>query len=136
MKRNVFTEEEIEQLRKNPYTYEVNRRTISFTAEFKEAFLQLFEDGMTAKQAVEELGYSAEMLKGPRINSLKKGILSQIARSGKPHSGRYLGAKSMDTEHKTEAPPDEMTHMKIKIRHLEQQIEFLKKTLLIQTKNG
>ena len=38
MERKRFTEEEMAELRKNPYTYMVTQGQLSFTVEFKELF--------------------------------------------------------------------------------------------------
>ena len=52
-----FTLEQIAQLRKNPYTYKVTNCKIFFTAEFKKAFYQKRQEGLTLKETILELGY-------------------------------------------------------------------------------
>lgn len=44
MARKVFTDEEIEMLRKNPYTYVVTPKMIKFTQEFKELFWKEYQN--------------------------------------------------------------------------------------------
>lgn len=36
--KSLFTKEQIDELRLNPYTYHVSNTTIKFTEEFKDAF--------------------------------------------------------------------------------------------------
>lgn len=40
MTRKVFTDEEIEMIRQNPHTRSVTPKTIKFTQEFKDLFLE------------------------------------------------------------------------------------------------
>jgi hypothetical protein len=56
MANKKFTPDEMEQLRSNPYTYKVSSCQIFFTAEFKEKFYQLRQEGFTLKEdAFDEL---------------------------------------------------------------------------------
>ncbi len=45
MSKKVFTNEEVEMLRNNPYTYAVTPHILSFTKEFKELFWKEYQAG-------------------------------------------------------------------------------------------
>ena len=45
MSKKVFTNEEMEMLRSNPYTYAVTPHILSFTKEFKELFWKEYQEG-------------------------------------------------------------------------------------------
>ena len=65
-----FTLEQIEQLRSNPYTYKVTNSKIFFTAEFKKAFYQKRQAGLTLKETILALGYDPEVLGEKRIDGI------------------------------------------------------------------
>ena len=65
-----FTLEQIAQLRKNPYTYKVTNCKIFFTTEFKKAFYQKRQEGLTLKETFISLGYDPEVLGDRRIDGV------------------------------------------------------------------
>ena len=84
-----FTLEQIEQLRKNPYTYKVTDRKIFFTAEFKKAFYQKRQEGLTLKESFISLGYDPEVLGDKRIDGISQCVQADALDNGwKPHPGR------------------------------------------------
>ncbi|WP_276632981.1 HTH domain-containing protein [Phascolarctobacterium succinatutens] len=57
-----FTEEEMELLRKNPYTYRVTYNMLLLTVEFKEKFWKLYLQGFSPVSIFKELGYDPNIL--------------------------------------------------------------------------
>ena len=55
--KKIFTTEEVETLRANPYTASVTPTIIRFTLEFKKEFWRLSAEGCTGNQAFRKLGY-------------------------------------------------------------------------------
>ena len=53
MSKKVFTNEEVEMLRNNPYTYAVTPHILSFTKEFKELFWKEYQAGEIPRQILE-----------------------------------------------------------------------------------
>ena len=87
---NLFTKEEQEILRANPYTLSVNDRQIKFTVEFKRYLLnEIAKPGVTHKMAFRKLGYDPEMLGAHRVDTIvqesrllhQKGCTIQIDRA-------------------------------------------------------
>ena len=54
MSKKVFTNEEVEMLRNNPYTYAVTPHILSFTKEFKELFWKEYQEGGIPRQILEK----------------------------------------------------------------------------------
>ena len=63
-----FTSKEVEALRCNPYTHRVTQCQLSFTAEFKERFLELYNEGMSPRDILISLGYDPAVLGDNRIS--------------------------------------------------------------------
>jgi len=77
---NLFTKEQQETLRANPYTLSVSERQIKFTAMFKKLLLiEIAKPGVTQKQAFRNLGYDPEILGTSRVVSTVKNIRVQAA---------------------------------------------------------
>lgn len=81
--RNIhsFSDDEVELLRKNPFTYRVTSQRIAFSADFKHLFWQKIQHGISPEQAVSDLGYDPTMLGSKRIHGILQRIRSQA------HSG-------------------------------------------------
>lgn len=60
--KKMFTQEELEILKRNPYTKKVTADTISYTHDFKEAFWTLSLRGYFGTEAFQELGYDPAVL--------------------------------------------------------------------------
>lgn len=77
---NLFTKEQQEILRANPYTLSVTDRKIRFTAMFKRLLLsEIAKPGVTQKQAFRNLGYDPEILGMSRVISTVKNVRAQAA---------------------------------------------------------
>lgn len=57
-----FTESEQKLLKRNPYTYQVTVQEIHFTAEFKQAFWDLYRSGTSPVLVMRQLGYDTDLL--------------------------------------------------------------------------
>ncbi|MCH3949630.1 MAG: transposase [Acidaminococcus sp.] len=135
MKRKYFTEEEIELLRKNPYTFQVNSRQIFFTAAFKKAFMQLYNSGRSAVEAVRELGYDPAILGNGRINSIRKNTISQLTTTGNLHEGPHnLNKETSSLKLPAGSSSDEIARLKQEVAFLRAEIEFIKKSLSLARK--
>ena len=125
-----FTPEEVEVLRKNPYTAYVDKKMIRFTVAFKVAFMELYRKGYPPRKILPELGYDLEMIGKARLN----GISQQIRNQAESDIGFQQGRTRRRTL--SETPPDEvaaltdrqMIHrLEGEITYLRQELEFIKK---------
>ena len=121
-----FTLEQIEQLRSNPYTYKVTDRKIFFTAEFKKAFYQKRQEGLTLKEAFISLGYDPEVLGDKRIDGISH-LINKAVREG---NGFHEGVKPRTSILDEECPDltqENFLKMQHELLYMRQELEFLKK---------
>ena len=122
----LFTMEQLEQLRSNPYTYNVTSRKIFFTAEFKEAFYQKRQAGLTLKETLLELGYDPEVLGEKRIDGLSH-MINKAVREGKSFTEGIKPRKSILDEKCPELTRENFLKMQHELLYMRQELEFLKK---------
>ncbi len=87
MSKKVFTDQEMEMLRGNQYTYAVTPRILSFTKEFKELFWKEYQDGAIPRQILEKYGYPADILGKKRIWGIAHVIKKQYYSPEGLHEG-------------------------------------------------
>lgn len=127
-----FTEKQIQTLAANPFTQRVNSCQISYTLEFKNIFLSLYEQGKTVPEIFNELGYDTEILGSSRMYSFSSRLLKQVE-EGKPlteaparvRRGPEEGPVKVD--YNTQPAQQSLASMQRELIYLRQQVEFLKK---------
>ena len=62
-----FTDDDIQELSKNPYTLSVTGNRLSVTLAAKEKILELFNEGRSRRQIMAELGYDPDLLGDDRV---------------------------------------------------------------------
>lgn len=122
---NYFTEEQQEELRKNPYIKNVSDKAITYTTEFRELFANRYRAGETPSQILEECGIDHRLLGKKRRDGLVAMVRKcEIRVNGfedtrKGNSGRPLIKDSTEAER--------ISRLEHRIKYLEQENEFLKK---------
>jgi len=81
MKWKAFSQDEMVELRSNPYTLRVTDKTITFTLAFKEAFWDGLQAGISPITIISKLGYNSEILGYTRIWGISQHIRKE-AESG------------------------------------------------------
>ena len=69
MSRKIFTEEQQQLLRQNPYIYSVTDTRINLTKEFKEIFLAEYKSGTSPRKILEDHGFDISITSVPKIKS-------------------------------------------------------------------
>lgn len=121
-----FTPEQKERLRSNPYTYKVSDRQIHFTAEFKEKFYQLRQEGLSLNEVITSLGYDPEMLGEKRIDGISH-LINKAVREGKGFREGVAPRTSILDEERPELTRENFLKMQHELLYLRQEVEFLKK---------
>ena len=127
MGKNHFTEEQVYELRKNPYIEKVSSKTINYTKEFKERFESEYRAGKLPSQILADMGINHKFLGHRRKNSLVQRIkMYELRPEGfedtrKNNSGRPSTKELSDTE--------KIKRLDQKIEYLKQENEFLKKNI-------
>ncbi len=126
MERKSFTQEEIEQLSKNPYIKNVGEKGLTYTKEFKERFLIEKAKGKKPTQIFREAGFDTKLIGRRRIDSFNKRVtekgIENLDDKRTTNSGRI---KTKDMPNKS--LEEEIKELKHKNALLEQENEFLKK---------
>lgn len=125
-----FTYEQIEILKKNPYTLNVTSARIMFTKEAKEKILEQAEQGKTIAQIMREMGYDPKMLGHNRTKNLIRGLRIEAETPAGLHNGyrkrtpkRVTNAEISEMEQN----PESYARLKAEVIYLREEVEFLKK---------
>jgi transposase len=122
---NWFTEEQQEELRKNPYIKKVSDKSITYSTEFRELFANEYRSGKAPSQILTECGIDHRLL-GPRR---KDGLVAMVKKceiridgfgdTRKGNSGRPVKKDLTEAER--------ISRLEHRVKYLEQENEFLKK---------
>ena len=124
MGKKVFTDEEMEMLRNNPYTYSVTPSTLYFTKEFKELFWQEYQKGEVPRQILSKYGYPAEVLGKKRIWGIAHNIKDQYySEEGLREGSLKRGAPANNNNEITE---ETVRRLQDEVRQLRHEIELMK----------
>ena len=130
MKR-LFTQEEIELLEKNIYTYKVSETMIKFTDDFRDDFWRLYLSDMPVKDIFRTLGYDAEMLGTKRVDgfvyNLRKERLTNEQRLGSISRTSKVRRPPSDLKYSDMKSKEAIKAMEIELTYLRQEVDFLKK---------
>ena len=128
MNRNIFTDEQIQILRENPYVYSVSPYQISLTKEFKEIFYEEGNKGKTPRQILEEYGIDPTILGEHRIKNIAYHIRKEYQKYGRfceGHSAqRRSGNKKPDAEL---SEKEQLKKLQAELEFLREEMDFLKK---------
>jgi len=125
MGKKVFTDEEMEMLRNNPYTYSVTPSTLYFTKEFKELFWQEYQKGEVPRQILDKYGYPADVLGKKRIWGIAHNIKDQYYSEEGLREGSLKRGASVNSGY--EATEEAVKQLQDEVRQLRQEIERMKK---------
>ena len=123
--RKTFSEEEKIKLLNNPYTFRVSDHRITFTLAFKQYVMSMVDKpGMTSRKIFASAGYDTDIISPRTMKYTVRKIKLEAA------SGQGLKEPSMPKKpaRKRKNPDKEMAELKLRVKYLEQQIEFLKKS--------
>lgn len=127
-----FCKEDIEKLKDNPYISNISEKAITYTDEFKEKFVELYNKGKMPTEIFRLCEIPPEIIGRKRIDMLsyrlKKKVEygEELIDKRKEFSGRPKSKELTKDE--------EIQRLKHKIQYQEQQIEFLKKISFIEKK--
>ena len=132
MSKRHFTEEQIAQLRKNPYVYNVTESRLLLTKEFKEIFVAEYDRGELPRKILENHGFDIAILGERRVWSISDHIRAEYKKYGDFHSGYRRSYDSIvtanaDSADKPKSDNDEIKQLRHEVEYMKQEIEFLKK---------
>lgn len=132
MSKLKFSKEDIDKLKDNPYILNISEKAITYTDEFKEKYMDLYNKGKKPTEIFRLCKISPEIIGRKRIDTFayrlkkKHEYGEELTDKRKEFSGRPKSKELTKDE--------EIQRLKHKIKYQEQQIEFLKKISFIEKK--
>ena len=144
-----FTAEQLKELTDSPYVTFVSSKTVSFTKAFKEMAWQRYCDGVEPIQIFADAGFNIETLGKTRILGFFK-MLREAKSQGfaftegsDPYPDRDDDAPHFPTPPRRAnrgRPPvmsdSEINKLATQVAYLTQELEFIKKIILSETRRG
>lgn len=126
-----YTQAQIKELKKNPYTFKVTKHKIFFTIKFKEAFWISYQAGNSPRKIMKDLGYDLSMFTQRQIDNYARRIKDEALspegfREGENRDKRML-IKATNEEELCSA--QSINRMQNELLYLRQEVEFLKKII-------
>ena len=123
MGKNYFTSEQVEQLKKNKYVKHVSEKSITYTEEFKEVFIDEYNLGKIPSQILIEMGFDLKVLGRARIDGISERIRKQAKCSEgfKDTRAEFSGrprTKDLTQEELIERQKQEIELLKAKVEYL------------------
>jgi hypothetical protein len=130
MPKKLFTSQEIEILRENPYTLSVTEETIRFTLPFKQEYWRRHTLGQSATHIFIELGYDINILSKGRIYAFASHLKKEAASPVGLHEGTYRRGLRTDIPNYTGMSNNEaLARMQRELLYMRQELEFIKKII-------
>ena len=124
----LFTPEEVKILSENLWVKKITPKLIRYTDEFKEEFWRLYSQGKTSRTVMEELGFDPNMLGATRVQGVQLLVKDYIAKKQLTDESTEILSVSGSSL------TSQMKRMQHKLSYMEQQIEFIKKTISAERK--
>lgn len=131
MGKKLFTEEQLKELKNNPFTLSVNESQIRFTVEFKKYLLDEREKNNTPwKEVFSKAGYDPDVFGKPRIDGIIRKVRKEAASPKGLHETTNVKAYKKDDERKQTQKAIEQ--LQKEVLRLQQQVDFLKKIQMLK----
>lgn len=126
-----YTPKQIKELRANPYTFNVTKNRIYFTAKFKEDFWISYQAGNAPRKILTDFGYNLDTFEQKQIDSLVQRIKKQaLSGNGFTEGENRTKRVAMKATDEIElASPQSIERMQNELLYLRQEVEFLKKII-------
>ena len=132
MGANYFSDEQVQELEKNPYVKKVSVKSITYSEEFKELFWTDLQKGMLPRNIFKKYGFDPSMLGPRRTKNFTYRVRKEATRverfkdTRSTNSGRPL-TRVLTIE-------EELERLKQKCEILQQENDFLKRVRFINRK--
>ena len=127
-----YTPKQIKELKANPYTLNVTKNKLYFTAKFKEDFWISYQAGNAPRKILLDFGYNLEYFGQKQIDYIVQRIKRQ-ALSGNGFTegeNRQKRIPMKATNEEDLSSPQSIERMQNELLYLRQEVEFLKKIII------
>ena len=125
MSKHVFTDEQIKELKRNPYVISVTSKYVNYSEEFKKLFLKDYNDGMSPIDIFKKYGFDPDTLGEQRRHNFVKRIKRQSQRLDGFKDMRKVNSGRPRTKDLTSE--ERIAQLNHKIDILRQENDFLKR---------
>ncbi|GFP76553.1 hypothetical protein bsdtw1_02656 [Clostridium fungisolvens] len=123
--KNYFTDEQLENLLKNPYVKSASSKAITYTEEFRAHFVSEYESGKPPSEILRNCGFDTIALGKQRIDNISRRFRNMSKREDGFNDIRKGSFGRPSTKN---LPPDEqIARLQQQVEYLKQENEFLKK---------
>ena len=130
---NYFTEEQVEELRKNQYVKKVSEKGITYEEGFKELFMVEYESGKGPNQIFREAGFDVKALGERRTHSFSDRTRKQHKRkTGFEDQRKYTSGRPKTKDLSDE---EKIQRLELRIKTLKQENDFLKRVRYLNRKS-
>lgn len=142
-----FTAEQLKELTDSPHVAYVSRNTVTYTKAFKDLAWQRYCDGADPIQIFIDAGFNIGTLGKPRVLNFFKLLREAKEKHFCFAEGNDPNASDSEKKISIPTPPrranrsnppvmsdSEMSNLATKVAYLSQEVEFLKKIILAETK--
>lgn len=129
-----YTPKQIKELKANPYTLNVTKNKMYFTAKFKEDFWISYQAGNAPRKILSDFGYKLDFFEQKQIDSIVQRIKKQ-ALSGNGFTegeNRTKRVVMKATDEIELSSPQSIERMQNELLYLRQEVEFLKKIIIAE----
>lgn len=135
MSRTIFTKEQQQLLRQNPYVYSVSDTSLSLSKEFKEIFIEEYQSGTSPRRILEDHGFDISLIGERRIWGISQRIREEYKKHGSFSEGYHSRRIFPSGSESEPAPSDagELKQLRHEVDYLRQEVEYLKKISAIKT---
>ena len=129
-----YTPKQIKELKANPYTLNVTKNKLYFTAKFKEDFWISYQAGNAPRKILSDFGYNLDAFEQKQIDSLVQRIKKQaLSGNGFTEGENRTKRVVMKTTDEIElSSPQSIERMQNELLYLRQEVEFLKKIIIAE----
>ena len=127
-----YTPKQIRELKANPYTLNVTKNKLYFTAKFKEDFWISYQAGNAPRKILLDFGYNLAYFGQKQIDDIVQRIKRQ-ALSGNGFTegeNRQKRIPMKATNEEDLSSPQSIERMQNELLYLRQEVEFLKKIII------
>lgn len=125
-----YNAKDVKRLKANPYTLNVTKNKLYFTAKFKADFWIRYQAGDAPRKILTDLGYDTSIFEQKQIDSVVQRIKKQALSGEGFREGENRTKRVTIKEPGQEADsPQALEHMQHELLYLRQEVEFLKKII-------
>ena len=125
--RTIFSSEELAKLRQHPCVFNCSERLINYTYEFKKRTLELYAEGVTAKEIWRRAGFDTSKWKKHYFRLTIRDWKRIVTKGGLEGLTRPSGVQADSGLNKRSIESERIKRLELQIKYLKAENDFLAK---------